>query len=177
MAAADSGIGAYAAPPDLPGRWVLYHQSPGTAAEAWRDEPPSWADAPPARSMTAAVLAALLDALKYLWVGWSLHIEKSGRALLQPAQAVIDENISPRNLRPEFDHRRSAGPGPGWTTHCCESRWPLPDGPSITIWRSPARPGTARWLPGTFSVETHLILHPISTREAACRKLVVAVAA
>jgi hypothetical protein len=41
MAAADSGI----APPDLPGRWVLYHQSLGTAAEAWRDEPPSWADA------------------------------------------------------------------------------------------------------------------------------------
>jgi hypothetical protein len=59
--------------------------------------------------MTAAVLAALLEALKYLWVGRSLHIEKSGRALLQPAQAVIDENISPRNLRLEFDHRRSAG--------------------------------------------------------------------
>src|SRR5580704_9951079 len=59
--------------------------------------------------MTAAVLAALLDALKYLWVGRSLHVEKSGRALLQPAQAVIDENISPRNLRLEFDHRRPAG--------------------------------------------------------------------
>jgi hypothetical protein len=59
--------------------------------------------------MTAAILAALLDALKYLWVGRSLHVEKSGRALLQPAQAVIDENISPRNLRLEFDHRRPAG--------------------------------------------------------------------
>ena len=32
-------------------------------------------------------------------------------------------------------------------------RWPN----SMTIWRSPARPGTARWLPGTFSLETHLI--------------------
>src|SRR5437870_1282192 len=59
--------------------------------------------------MTAAVLADLLDAPKYLWIGRSLHIEKSGRALLQPAQAVIDENISPRNLRLEFDHRRPAG--------------------------------------------------------------------
>jgi|GEM_PF-4265346 len=43
-------------------------------------------DARPARSMTAAVLAALLDALEHLWVGRSLHIEKSGRALLQPAK-------------------------------------------------------------------------------------------
>src|SRR5580704_1974424 len=66
---------------------------------------PGWT--PP--SMTAAILAALLDALKYLWIGRSLHIEISGRALLQPAQAVIDENISPRNLRLEFDHRRAAG--------------------------------------------------------------------
>jgi hypothetical protein len=59
--------------------------------------------------MTTAVLAALVEALEHRWVGWSLHIEKSGRALLQPAQAVIDENISPRNLRLEFDHRRPAG--------------------------------------------------------------------
>src|ERR1700724_1891062 len=59
--------------------------------------------------MTAAILAAVLDALKYLWIGRSLHVEISGRALLQPAQAVIDENISPRNLRLEFDHRRPAG--------------------------------------------------------------------
>src|ERR1700730_9430431 len=59
--------------------------------------------------MTAAILAALLDALKYLWVGRSLHVEISGRALLQPAQAVIDENISPRNVRLELDHRPPAG--------------------------------------------------------------------
>ncbi|MGB8900914.1 MAG: hypothetical protein WCC90_17475, partial [Methylocella sp.] len=59
--------------------------------------------------MTAAALAALLEAQKYLWVGRSLYIEKSDRALLQAAQAVVDENISPRKLRLEFDHRRSAG--------------------------------------------------------------------
>jgi hypothetical protein len=74
--------------------------------------------------MTAAVLAALLEALKYLWVGRSLHIEKSGRALLQPAQAVIDENISPRNLRLEFDHRRSAGRDQGGLHIAEGSRWP-----------------------------------------------------
>ena len=125
MAAEDLGIGAYAAPPIFRvGGWVLYHQSLGTAAGAWRDERPSRADAPPARSMTAAVLAARLEALKYLWVGRSLHIEKSGRALLQPAQAVIDENMSPRNLRLEFDHRRSAGLDQGGLHIAEGSRWP-----------------------------------------------------
>jgi hypothetical protein len=49
---------------------------------------------------------------------WPSATPATLRALLQPAQAVIDENISPRNLRLEFDHRRPPQPGPGWTARC-----------------------------------------------------------
>ena len=66
-------------------------KSRSTAAEGRSDYRPTWEDAPHARSVATAVLADLLDAPKYLWIGRSLHIEKSGRALLQSAQAVIDE--------------------------------------------------------------------------------------
>jgi len=58
--------------------------------------------------MTAAREAPRLDALKDLRIRRSFDLEESNGALLQPAEAVIDENISPRNLRLEFDHGRSA---------------------------------------------------------------------
>ncbi|PNE09686.1 MAG: hypothetical protein CR217_18720 [Beijerinckiaceae bacterium] len=109
--AADSGIGAYAAPPDLPGRGSYITKALGRRQRRGRDEPPSWADA--------------------------------------LAGTRVDYTLLRVSVAPS-----------GWT-----------------FYHNLAITGLTRWLPGTFSVETHLILHPISTREAACRKLVVAVAA
>ena len=52
--------------------------------------------------------AARADALEDLWVWRPFDIKKSDRAFLQPAEAMVDENISSGNHGLNFHHRRAA---------------------------------------------------------------------
>ena len=58
--------------------------------------------------MAAARQAPRLDALKHLSIWRSFNLKKSGGALLQPAETMVDENINSRDLGLEFDHRCAA---------------------------------------------------------------------
>lgn len=58
--------------------------------------------------MAVACQAACLDALEDLRIWRAFDIKKSHRAFLQPAEAVIDENVSSRDLSLEFHYCRSA---------------------------------------------------------------------
>jgi hypothetical protein len=61
-------------------------------------------------SVTAACQAPRLHTLEHLRIWRPFDLEITGRALLQPAEAMIDEDVSPRYLRLEFNH-------------CCSTRW------------------------------------------------------
>jgi hypothetical protein len=61
-----------------------------------------------AASVAAARQTPRLDAFKQLRIRRPFDLEESGRALSQPAEAVVDKNISARDLRLEFDDRCSA---------------------------------------------------------------------
>ena len=58
-----------------------------------------------ASSVAVACYAPRLDALEDLRVWRAFDFKETGSTLLQAAQAMVDENISPRYLRLEFHHR------------------------------------------------------------------------
>src|SRR5688500_6786290 len=59
--------------------------------------------------VTVVWLAAPLDELEDARVGPPVHLEVAAVALLQPPQAVVDQDVAPRHLQRELDHRRAAG--------------------------------------------------------------------
>ena len=50
-----------------------------------------------------------LDRLEHRWVGPALRPRGAGGALLQPAEAVVDQDVAARHLDLELDHRRATG--------------------------------------------------------------------